>query len=301
MYAGPYFFSENTENGYKLQTNEFFKLKEKINCVENIQFILIKSDKDAKKFFDGTVDVTCNTALDLNKFSYFSQLPNFSTGEDILVMLLSPGDKHHELSSDITSLISLAIDRNTISKNYHNQLSCFSSFLDFYYDKTSEGIINHPKNIQECINLDISYENYYPNYEILTQIAKQLSKYNINVTLHEDAYGHWTSHCHLRFEIRRLPHGSSIQIIRSELSKIRQSNKYHDCIKKIYSALFDKNYLRKHQFIFEKIDHFLRLNTTYIPLFRLPVGFLYNDKLRHETLFSIGNYITYRNNNENKT
>lgn len=229
------------------------------------------------------------------------QIANFSAGANILVMLLSPGTKHHELSSDIISFISLAIDRDTISANYHNQLCGFTSFLDFYYDQPRDDIIHPCKNIQGGIDLDISYENYYPNYEILGEIAKQLSKYNINVTLYEDAYGHWTSNCHLRFEIRKLPHGSPIQLIRSELSKIKQTNTHHAYIKKLYSALFDPHNLNRHQFLFEKIDHFLRVNTTYIPLFRLPVGLLYNAKLRPESLFSVGSYITYRTDHADKT
>ncbi|MBP2844689.1 hypothetical protein J8655_04180 [Dickeya oryzae] len=288
LYAGAYSLIDKDENTFRLVRNEFFTLDKYNNHVDKINYLLVKSDPDGRAFFTGKVHVSCNTAIDLKRYRYFMAHENFVSCNESLVMLLSPGKKFDEIPSDVKAILATSINRTVISERYDDMLNPIMSWMSMYFNGDYHYIHQDSNPRQTPFLLDISYEDFYPNKEILDCIEEQLLKYNIHIRKNRDEYGKWISESHFRFEIRKAPKFNPIQLIRSDLSKIAKGTPDYNRIKKIYSLLFKMDLLEQQQKIFQVIDFYLRQQCFYIPLFIFPTGFFCDGSVVASSLYTPG-------------
>lgn len=211
-------------------------------AVEKINYLLVEKDPNGEAFFDGKVHVSCNTAVNLKNYRIFTAKKNFVAAEGNLMMMLSPGIKFDKLPNHVKEILTSKINRNTISARYDNILKPVASWMSMYFDGSYYPLRDAIAYKKSSFIIDISYEDFYPNDEILEDISKQLSGFNIEVRKHQDKYGYWLSESHLRFEIRKIPQRNPVQIIRSDLSNISTSHAKFEKIKNCIQCSSLKRY-----------------------------------------------------------
>ncbi|MCE0490898.1 ABC transporter substrate-binding protein [Pantoea sp. Mb-10] len=300
IYAGPYILQSKNENVIKLIANKKFSLTNESEFVKEIDYVLVAEDLDGQAFFSGIVDVSSNTALDLNKYQQFKSRKEFFSDNDNLVMLLSPGNKFDQIPDDVKMRFVSAIQREAIAAKFNNALEPFYSWMALYYDGEYEVAENNASLHINSFSLDVSYEDFYPNKDVLGFIKSQVAEHNIHLNLCQDNYGDWQSDCHLRFEIRKAPQSSPINIIRSDLSRLDKNHEDYLYLKKLYSCLHVKELSSQQGKIFKKIDAVLRKHGLCIPLFLFPTGFFCVSNLAEASIFSPGKRVQVKKDDENK-
>lgn len=288
VFAGPYVLVKKQDNLYQLIANKYFMLDKNFPAVEKINYLLVEKDPNGEAFFDGKVHVSCNTAVNLKNYRIFTAKKNFVAAEGNLMMMLSPGIKFDKLPNHVKEILTSKINRNTISARYDNILKPVASWMSMYFDGSYYPLRDAIAYKKSSFIIDISYEDFYPNDEILEDISKQLSGFNIEVRKHQDKYGYWLSESHLRFEIRKIPQRNPVQIIRSDLSNISTSHAKFEKIKKLYSMLFTEALSSQQPEIFKVIDFYLRDYCLSLPLFIFPTGFFCHSSILENTLYAPG-------------
>lgn len=262
-----------------------------MNWFKEVNYILVPQDPNAQTYHQGKVHVSCDTALNLNIYRRSLRKADFHKGDGTLVMLLSPGNKFHELPTRVLQLVGRIVDRAKISTSYDHSLTPLKSWLVLYQQDYYECYFSPAKKLSSSIIIDVAFEDFYPNKDILECIREQLSPYNIILNFHEDEYGKWISDCHFRFEIRKTPKKDPIQLIRSDISHLSKDAKYFYEIKKIYSQLYDINKVSQQHKNFKIIDFYLRQNLLYFPLFIFPTGYFCHPQIDNESLMLPGSRI----------
>lgn len=294
LYAGPYKIKKMSEEICELEPNSFFCGDKNEGWVEYINYILLPSDPEACAFHRGDVHVSCDTSLDLHRYRQSLQKADFHQGSETLVMLLSPGNKFNELPFDILQLTSCAVDRLKISALYDSMLEPVESWLSFYKQSFYECDFPPAFRRSSSVEVDVAFEDFYPNKEILQHLAAQLSCYNVLLNLHDDKYGCWVNDCHFRFEIRKIPKNSPIQLIRSDVSRLSKSAVCYNEMKKEYSKLYLLENKHRLLDIFKTVDLCLRQQVLYIPLFIFPTGYFCHPKINASSIMLPGSRIIIR-------
>lgn len=294
LYAGPYVIKETSEKSCQLVPNPFFQCEESEDWIEKINYKLLPSDPEACSFKNGDIHVSCDTSLDLHHYRQILKDTDFHQGNDTLVMLLSPGDKFSELPFDVLQLTGCAVDREKIASLYDNMLIPLESWLALYKENFYKCDFSSASLRTSPVELDVAFEDFYPNKEILQHFSEQLSHYNIILNFHEDNYGCWITPCHFRFEIRKMPKSNPIQLVRSDISRMSKNTKYYNEIKSEYSKLY--NVANKSCLFdtFRKIDFYLRQQLLYLPLFVFPTGYFCHPKINTTSLMMPGSRIRIR-------
>lgn len=286
--AGPYILLKKQDNVYQLVANKYFTLDKHLPNVEKINYLLVEKDPNGEAFFDGKVHVSCNTAVNLKNYRTFTAKQNFVAAEGNLMMILSPGRKFDKLPDYVKEILTCKINRSSIAARYDNILKPVTSWMSVYFDGSYHPLRDTITYSKNSFVIDISYEDFYPNDEILEDIAEQLSCFNIEVRKHQDKYGYWRSESHLRFEIRKIPQRNPVQIIRSDLSHVSTSHVKFEKIKNLYSLLFTEALSSQQPEIFKAIDFYLREQCLSLPLFIFPTGFFCHSSILENTLYAPG-------------
>lgn len=296
--GGPYWIKEVTDRHYKLMYNKYYTLDGAIpfqNVVKKIVYYLIEEDLKASRYYDNTIDVSCDTGLDLIFLKESKNLTCFYQSEERLVMLLSPGDKFHELPKSIIDKIARSIDRKYISHQFDNVLSPLFSWMSLYDLEEYEFKLDDKNSkLENKITIDISYEDFYPNKNILEYISHSLNTYNITLNLNKDEYGKWYSSCHFRMEIRKVPKHNPILLLRSDLSKLSKNSKNYKKLKNLYRGLYVKSNVYIREDLFSILDLFLRKEAMYIPLFIFPTGYFCKPQFDNQSLMNIGSFVKFK-------
>ncbi|HHY0340148.1 hypothetical protein [Vibrio cholerae] len=298
--GGPYFLNCVSNRIYQLKVNPFFKLSNSEEKADTLEFILVEEDKEGQAFFEQQVHVSCDTALDLKRLQRYITHPNFHQGEEMLAIILSPGDRFDELSSETLERLVKAIDRDRIAHFYDLLLEPLSSWMQFYR------IPFQPRQTQSAIEgsnfqkISIAYEDFYPNRELLEHIGEDIASYNLGLEVQQDKYGHWDSSCHLRLEIRKVPRHNPMLLLRTDISRLPSNSQYQAKIIKQYKRLFDLKSNIDHEIIFSEIDTHLRTENLYIPLFIFPTGFFCHQGIQAASLMQIGKYVLTKGESEDE-
>lgn len=291
LHAGPYELKNKSDKYYELEENPFFPEGKNEWWVRNINYKLLPTDPEASAYHRGEIHVSCDTSLNLHSYRKSLRNSDFHKGNDTLVMLLSPGNKFKDLPFDILNLVRYAIDREEISALYDCMLEPVESWLSLYKENFYRCDSTPPFRQLSSVKIDVAFEDFYPNKEILQQLAVQLSKYNIYLDLHEDKYGCWINDCHFRFEIRKIPKSSPIQLLRSDISRLTDKSKFYKEIKDEYKKLYSLEYKDRVFDIFRNLDFYARQQVLYLPLFIFPTGYFCNSNIQPSSLMMPGNHI----------
>jgi len=301
LHAGPYEIVENTDSVCKLTANPFYPSDGNKNNIEEINYLLLPSDPDAQAFHLGQVHVSCDTSLDLRRYQRCLYERDFHQGNDTLVMLLSPGNKFNELPDNVLQIIGRTVNRLDISAYYGHVLKPLKSWLSLYQHNYDECDFTKASTLSLPVTIDLAFEDFYPNKQILQLLTSQFTSNEITINLHQEPYGNWNADCHFRFEIRKVPKSNPIKFFRSDISRMSEDAACFDEIKAIYSQLFDIKKSDKQLDIFKKIDLHLRRQLLYLPLFIFPTGYFCHSAIDCKTLMLPGSKVKLRGANESKT
>ena len=289
--AGPYYFRSTSACGYELAANPFFRLSCAAEKVDTLEYCLIEDDKDGCAFFDDQIQVSCDTAVDLTCFRRYMSHPDFHRGKETLAIILSPGDCFEELSPETLERLVQTVDRDRIARSYGSSLVPLHSWMQLYR------IPFKPRKAQPISpgsyhqTLSVAYEDFYPNSELLEYIAEDITPFGLRLEMKQDEYGDWSSSCHLRLEIRKIPQHNPMLLVRSDISRLPPHSKCETEVKRLYQQLFYSGNSVKHEAVFSKIDTHLREENLYIPLFVFPTGYFCHQNIDPGTLMQVGTHV----------
>lgn len=294
--AGPYQLTTTTDKSIQLSKNPFFCLFQSEDCIDVLEYCLIEEDKDGSAFFDNRIQVSCDTALSLVQIPKFQAHPDYHKGEELHAIILSPGNLFTQIPLQQLHQFTKLLDRKRIAKLYSNSLIPLYSWMQLYqipFDKEVESdLLKETIELpQDKMTLQIAYEDFYPNLELLEHIAEDLDELNLSIKPIKENYGHWYSDCHLRLELRKIPKQNPMLLVRSDISRLAKESPYRQQLLKLYRQLFNIDNSENYNNIFSKIDGYIRMEKLYIPIFILPTAYFCHRDINANTLMSYGNHV----------
>lgn len=268
--AGPYYLDQRDSSSFLLKKNKHYKLSNHSN-ITRVKYTLIHPSNMLKAYRNKAIHISCDTGM------YYHQILKLKeTGEahilgGELIMLLTAGTKYLEMHNDIKANLSRYINRRLIAKSLLNIPRPAYSYRDIYEvgeSYTRANIITpNSLKIKSTCNLEIAYENFYPNYDVLKYLKIQLAKFNINIIPVREEYGTRSVQTHLRLEIRKSLNSTPVLLYKADLARHLLKADEQKLAHKCYSLLLQKGDNNK---IYDILDDLLISNAISIPLLSIP-------------------------------
>ena len=292
--AGPYYLLSIDSKRYTLKRNPYYLLESHENCFEKINFTIIKEDKEAHQFHKGPIDVSCDTGLDFKYYLSNKDHSQLKENNAKLIMLLSPGEKFKEITPQVKHIIVNAIDRDNISRVLQAVPKPAFSYLNSYGIIGNNLLREEIKPLKHLVELEIAYENFYPNLEVITELNQQLLPYNIKLVNCEDEYGEWNSRSHLRFEIRKSIASTPLLLYRADISRgLLDSNEFL-LARKYFSYLLQESNEKNQSHAYFQLDRIFTKSLVSVPLLMFPQWYFSKNHIVCNTLYDTGSFIQYR-------
>lgn len=295
--GGSYFIDSLNNETARLKRNRYFKINSKNSSIDEIVFKYKKNNTDPfvlDAFDKGEVDVTCDTAFPYDKYSHYLNHNEYLEESDTGIICMLTANK--SASRPITKAIVHGIDRTEIVRRLNNAPSINCGFHTIFVKEPNakkDTLHNKDKAFEllsknSCVDvITIAYENFYPNYEILTIIESQLSAFGLRFKFIEEEYGVRDAITHYRLSLRKSPvpdpllfYKNEIKNIMNTIEKLNFSN-----LLKEYQSVSDA-YLRKKVAI--EMDAILINSGHYVPILKIPGIYLKNPRIKNNDLFSPG-------------
>lgn len=291
-FAGPYGIKSYDNLRYVLSRNKFFNFNEYNKYYDEIEFLLARDGLDIDLFKCNKVHITSDTSLKFDEYSNARENRNFYeniSDNYTLIMLLSAGSKYIEMSDDIKSIIFNVINRQEICTKLNNIPIPVYSFMDTH----NQPNLNKVSKLLNKTRISVSYENFYPNEDVVKLIAEQLEPYNIELDLYIDEYMEKKAETHLRLEIRTSMLHVPLLFYKADLYRgLLTSSKYNLAIM-AYSYIVQNPETYRTKIALLMLDKIFTKELISLPLLVLPKSQFVVDKVIQETIFAPGEPICY--------
>lgn len=198
--AGPYYISGTSDDRFVLVKNKFHFNYSKTKK-NDLTFLLSNSYyKDIERFGLKEIDATCNTSFPFNEIEKYQRNKNYHCSPNNIDILLVFTKK---VPIELRRALLHLIDRREIAEKFKKAF-IVSGDLTINYQKQTDNIqldsLYNEKDAlkyleefrskynQKQITIDIGYDSFYPNKEILLEISNSLNKYDVLVNVIEDNY-----------------------------------------------------------------------------------------------------------------
>lgn len=290
MTAGPYYIKEIFKDKFHLEKNPYYQIEEQNkNICENIIYSLHNPHEMLNLFMNKKIDVTCDTATPFKDIVLYNKTDRMVKFDSKLIMLLSAGNLYTEVPLHVKEILSKLIDKVKIATSLGEFIKPIFSYTDMYFDnhyKHKATYSDKKSYINNKITLLISYEDFYPNLEVIKLIIKQIKKYGIKIHPCKEKYGTRSQSCHFRLEIRTSSiKQTPILLYKADLSRGLIEQKDYIYVLKLYSYLLFKG---DNLNIYKELDKLLINNSISIPLINIPSFSLVAKHLNPKSIYTHG-------------
>ena len=166
-------------------------------------------DVNYKKFYDGSIDVTCDTAFPYQKLKIEQSNPQFHQQKSGLIAVLIFGNRlAQETNKDIRAEIKQIVSSIDFSKITHGVVKPVKKV-----NRTRQRLSRHRAHQRRPYTL--YYHDFYPNDSVSNSIKDTLAKHNIPIETRIDNYFDSTTEFDIKMMITR-SYGSHPALLSSQ-------------------------------------------------------------------------------------
>ena len=186
--AGKYFLYKSNDVSYTLKKNDFFFEREKVSFDLVKYFIEKNPYKGLELFNKRKIDITCNTIFPFKEINSYKNRKDYKeTLGTIDVSIII----NKNIDYDKRNILYTLINPYEINE-FFNNVFCMNHDIKLmskhYYNKSISSLISSIKNKNESFEINIGYDNFYPNKLILNRIKNILESYGVKINLIEDDF-----------------------------------------------------------------------------------------------------------------
>ena len=167
LFSGPYILKKISKKKIILSKNSSYT---SIDEIRRIEYVTITDIQKAEKmFYEGNIDITCNTAFHYEKIRNASKCENFySYSNSGLVFLL------HIKNKQLRKIVKEILDRKKLSADFFGALKERESICTRNKSSDTKSNDIHIFNNFKDKVFTLYYSNYYPNRQIAEKIQQEL-------------------------------------------------------------------------------------------------------------------------------
>lgn len=189
--AGPYRLEHRNDASVKLVAQR------DTPCVKEIHFDLECKKEDPfaiDRYLSGNVDVTCDTFFPHERLREFQDRTDFSFTDTRIFVYLSSQGCETDLDDKVLHIFNHCVSREWLSKKLNHSAEPWTGF-------SSAPLAREDLRLASETTIDIAYEDFAPNRQILDELATVLKERGIRINAVKTAYGERLSRCALRLEL----------------------------------------------------------------------------------------------------